>query len=287
MVAYRFLRPDDMPLIVHGFNECYRIHDPHLPERDLESMKAEVLARNIWSSSCMVAKEDGDVVGILIGAKRENETGLMYLGVKTAYQRRGIASHMLRSLSSKLAILGPPGLTAELPEETRAGRGLLEKVGYLPDRQLVDLVLTQPLAPIPESPAVTTIPVEDGLKLLAAVDDQFFAWDRTNLAMRNMKDMLRCLALLSSDSIVAFLLYCRNSRKMVQIHRIFISGSGAMRQCLQILIRTLAKTEGIPIKINRISEDECDLEMLFELGFEPVKKWHVYRCQAHSFESID
>ena len=287
MVAYRFLRPDDLPLIVDGFNRCYRIHDPHLAELNLEAMKEEVLARNIWSSSCMVAREDGDVVGILIGAKREEETGLMYLGVRSEFQRRGIAAHMLRSLSSKLAILGPPTLSAEIPDGPSPGKALLEGLGYLPEQTYFDLILEEELPLVPISPAVTHIPVAEGLKLLDGEADAFCAWDRTNVGMRNRKNHLKCLALLSSDSITAFLLYCRNGDNIIQIDRVFISDSRTQKPCLQILIRTLAQREGIPIKINRICDEECHLEKLFEIGFIQTKKWLRYRCHARSYESID
>ena len=283
MVAYRFLRPDDLPLIVHAYNTCYRIHHPQLPEMDLEGMKKQVLERNIWSSSCMVAKENGEAVGILIGAKRD-WTRIVYLGVKPNHQRRGIATHMLRSLSSKLAILGPPGLVAELPDDHHVARGLFEQLGYSHTESVFDWKLQAVLPPVKRSPAVIGIPIEDALKLLP--DKAVHAWDRSMNALVNLKEKLECLALLSPDAIMACLIYCRNEQGGIKVKSIYGHKTLKNTMFLEVLFRTLNQQENGSIRIDKIHQDECSFDVLTKIGFQSTKKWDIFKCQAHSFESI-
>ncbi len=123
MTAYRFCRTDDRALLVAAFESCRGPEDEAEPPLDNEGFKRLVRDLDLWCSSCMVAFEGKDAVGVLLGAKRATTTLVYGLRVHPEHRRLGHARHLLTSLSSKLAILGPPGLVAEVPAERRAVAG--------------------------------------------------------------------------------------------------------------------------------------------------------------------
>ncbi len=56
----------------------------------------------------MVASSGSDPIGVMIGAKRTSGTLVHKIAVHPDHCRQGYGRHLLASLSSKLAILGPP-----------------------------------------------------------------------------------------------------------------------------------------------------------------------------------
>src|SRR5206468_1154225 len=82
--------------------------------------------------------------GVLIGAKRPSATLIFKIAVHPDHVRQGHGRHLLTSLSSKLAILGPPRLIAEVPETRDATRGLFNACGYVQESILTDYVLEGP-----------------------------------------------------------------------------------------------------------------------------------------------
>jgi len=67
----------------------------------------------VWCSSCMVAFSGPDPIGVLIGGKRSSGTLVHTIAVHPDHRRQGHGRHLLDSLASKLAILGPPRMIAE------------------------------------------------------------------------------------------------------------------------------------------------------------------------------
>ena len=57
-----------------------------------------------------------DPIGVLIGAKRASGTLIHEIAVHPDHRRQGHGRHLLTSLGSKLSILGPPRIVAEIPE---------------------------------------------------------------------------------------------------------------------------------------------------------------------------
>ena len=116
MAGYRFCRSDDIPLLVAAHNACWV---PHFgPEQALtvEDFKRGIRELGLWSSSCMVAFDGDEPIGVLIGAKRDREANCVHrLAVKPGWERQGHGRHLLTSLADKAAILGPPRLVAEIP----------------------------------------------------------------------------------------------------------------------------------------------------------------------------
>src|SRR5829696_3772448 len=129
MASYRFCRTDDVALLVDALNRCWSPHFPEEPEMTPAAFKRSIRDLQVWCSSCMVAFSGSDPIGVLIGAKRPSGTLVQKIAVHPDHLRQGHAGHLLTSISSKLAILGPPRMIAEVPERLAAARGLFGATG--------------------------------------------------------------------------------------------------------------------------------------------------------------
>src|SRR5688572_21472400 len=89
----------------------------------------------------MVAFAGSDPIGVLIGAKRPAGTLIHKIAVHPDHRRLGHGRHLLTSLSSKLAILGPPRMVAEVPEALGPARELFSATGYVEEALLTDYLL--------------------------------------------------------------------------------------------------------------------------------------------------
>ncbi len=116
MSSYRFCRTDDVSLLVDALNRCWSPYFPDEPAVTPASFKRSIRDLQVWCSSCMVAFSGSDPIGVLIGAKRPSGTLIHKIAVHPDHCRQGHGRHLLTSLSSKLAILGPPRMVAEVPE---------------------------------------------------------------------------------------------------------------------------------------------------------------------------
>src|SRR5262249_24488691 len=105
------------------------------------AFKRSIRDLQVWCSSCMVAFAGADPIGVLIGAKRHSGTLIHRIAVHPDHVRQGHGRHLLTSLSSKLAILGPPRLVAEVPEDLAPARALFSAAGYVEEVVLTDYVL--------------------------------------------------------------------------------------------------------------------------------------------------
>src|SRR5688500_11947466 len=140
MSSYRFCRTDDIGLLVDALNRCWRPHFPDEPEMTPAAFKRSIRDLQVWCSSCMVAFSGGDPIAVLIGAKRPHATLIHKIAVHPDHVRQGHGRHLLDSLSSKLAILGPPRIVAEVPEAFTAASALFSAAGYIEEAVLTDYV---------------------------------------------------------------------------------------------------------------------------------------------------
>ena len=115
MVAYRFCRPDDIPLLVAAVNRCYDAHFPGEAPLTVDGFRREMREEQLWPSNCMLASEGDEPVAVVLGTKAPDEVKVRRIGVAPGHQRRGHGRHLLESLGSKLAVLGPPRLVADVP----------------------------------------------------------------------------------------------------------------------------------------------------------------------------
>src|SRR5215211_5353087 len=146
MASYRFCRSDDIGLLVDALNRCWAPYFPDEPLMTPAAFKRSIRDLQVWCSSCMVAFSEGDPIGVLIGAKRPSATLVHRIAVHPDHRRQGHGRHMLTSLGSKLAILGPPRIVAEVPDTFDAARGLFSASGYVEEAVLRDYVLEDPTA---------------------------------------------------------------------------------------------------------------------------------------------
>jgi len=108
MSSYRFCRTDDIGLLVDALNRCRAPHFPGEPPMTPAAFKRSIRDLQVWCSSCMIAFAGADPIGVLIGAKRPTATLVHTIAVHPDHLRQGHGRHLLTSLGSKLAILGPP-----------------------------------------------------------------------------------------------------------------------------------------------------------------------------------
>jgi GNAT superfamily N-acetyltransferase len=139
--SYRFCRTDDIGLLVDALNRCWVPYFPDEPAMTPAAFKRSIRDLQVWCSSCMVAFSGADPIGVLIGAKRTSGTLVHRIAVHPDHRRQGHGRHLLASLGSKLAILGPPRMIAEVPESLAPACGLFRASGYLQEAVLTDYVL--------------------------------------------------------------------------------------------------------------------------------------------------
>ena len=141
MSAYRFCRTDDIGLLVDALNRCWAPYFPEEPPMTPAAFKQSIRRLQVWCSSCMVAFAGSDPIGVLIGAKRPSGTLVHKIAVHPDHRRQGHGRHLLTSLGSKLAILGPPRMIAEVPEALTSACELFRATGYVQEAILTDYVL--------------------------------------------------------------------------------------------------------------------------------------------------
>src|SRR4051794_39258183 len=159
MSAYRFCRSDDIALLVDALNRCWSPYFPGEPPLTPAAFKRSIRDLQVWCSSCMVAFSDSDPIGVLIGAKRPSGTLIHRIAVHPDHRRQGHGRHLLTSLGSKLAILGPPRMIAEVPEALAPARGLFSANGYVEEAPLTDYVLRHEQSDAAEIAGRFVIPV--------------------------------------------------------------------------------------------------------------------------------
>jgi ribosomal protein S18 acetylase RimI-like enzyme len=272
MTAYRFCRTDDMSRLVEAHNHCWLPHHPDEPPLTLPEFKGLVRDRHLWCSSCLIASEGEEPVGYLFGCKRPRETFLHRFAVHPAHLRRGHGRHLLTSISSKLAILGPPRLVVEVPETAEAAIGLLRACGYEPETTLTDWRSTASVQP-PDASGGLVIPVtaaelhanrllEDGIPAPA--------WERTAPSLLALGDRLEGMALVQEERLAAAILYIAPSAGQEGriLHLRAGDGGGAAGEIDRLLTRLLQRHPGGWI-LPRALPDDPAVESLRRHGFAP------------------
>jgi len=313
MPAYRFCRSDDIALLTDALNACYVVHFPDQEPLSTGDFKREIRELNVWSSSCMLASADRDPIAVVTGAKRERETLIHRIGVRPDFLRQGHARHLLESLSQKLAVLGPPRLVAEVPEDLPTVRGLFEAVGYRAEQRFADFTLAKPLAP-PAATAWSASPTFAGSRALAggvgpaSLDDLLRcgaldpsvsrSWERALETLQNRKDQIRGLAIASDTRVEAWALFRdlpRYGRREIvglgrskpaevggadraasasEVHR--GNGGADAQALLEIVIRVACQLDSMAVTIPRVSSEEISWDRLESMGFRRERTYTRY-----------
>jgi GNAT superfamily N-acetyltransferase len=277
--GYRFCRTDDIGLLVDALNRCWAPHFPDEPPMTAVAFKRSIRDLQVWCSSCMVAFAGADPIAVLIGAKRPAATLVQRIAVHPDHLRQGHGRHLLTSLSSKLAILGPPRMVVEVPESFAAACGLFEASGYVEEAVLTDYVLSQDGAGSAGIPGTFTIPVTvDDLAangLLGA--SEIRCWERSVETLTARKDEITGLAVASDERIEAFVLHLPGC-EIVAI-RSLVEDDGAR---LRALLSRLRGGGFASWRLRKVHPAEISQGLLELLGFRAAGHYRLYAATARA-----
>jgi GNAT superfamily N-acetyltransferase len=285
--AYRFCRSDDIGLLVDALNRCWLPYFPDEGPMTPAAFKRSIRDLQVWCSSCMVAFSGSDPIGVLIGAKRPSGTLVHKIAVHPDHRRQGHGRHLLASLGSKLAILGPPRIVAEVPESLAAACGLFSTCGYVEEAVLTDHVL-EGLALSERSNGarvegfVIPVTVDDlaANGLLGEVHPQV-CWKRSVETLTARKDDIAGLAVASDERIEAYVLYVNHGTAETEIVslRSFIDDGGAR---VKQLLSQLGARGMKAFQFQKVHPAEISEAGLKTLGFSPAGGHRLYAATARS-----
>ncbi len=281
MPSYRFCRPDDIPYLVRAINECYVPNFAGEPEMTVEAFRQEMKDIDLWPSNSMVASTGKGPIAVMIGTKRAHEVLILRLGVLPEHRREGHGSHMLTSLSQKLAVLGPERLVVEAPRRLELD-SFLRAANYRFETTLLDY----------HRPAGEVEPVPDGWTLPISVDELVAegllqrrdgrAWCRSHETLLARKDELQGLAIASPERLEAFLIFDPSPTARGGLAVLALECVDRARQevFLGVLLRALATRSGGALELPRLSDDEVPRSVLEAAGFLEGESYDRYGATA-------
>jgi hypothetical protein len=282
MSAYRFCRTDDIELLADALNRCWLPYFPGEGPITPAAFKRSIRDLQVWCSSCMVAFSGSDPIGVLIGAKRASATLVCRIAIHQDHVRQGHGRHLLASLGSKLAILGPPRMVAEVPETLAPAGALFSASGYVPEAALTDYVLFGGDDGAGRGGAfVIPVTVDD----LAANDllgqgHPQVCWARAVETLTARKNEIAGLAVASDERIEAYVLYapCGADTEILAL-RSFVDDGG--ERPAELLSRLRAR--GMEhLRFPRVHPAEFAHDALERLGFSRAGSYRVYAAKARS-----
>ena len=287
MPSYRFCRPDDIPLLVEAVNIAYRVHFPDEPLCSNVSFKQEIRELNLWTSSCMIAMEGKEIIGVCIGCKREKETLIYKVGVHPHYQRQGHGRHLLTSLQKKFSVLGPPRIVAEVPSDLKEANSFFRELGFAPGNRVIDYEFQETLKPLSATDFIQELSLAGLIKAGVALDSDHLPWCRSRETLMNMKDHIKIDAIVTSDRIEAFLLYHLSNRGgdqagILEILRYWFREQEKEPQLCLILLRKLTQLHPTKIRVPKLAENDPYRSVLEDIGFQPTRQYVRYSCDARA-----
>ncbi len=293
MSAYRFCRTDDIALLVDALNRCWSPHFPDEPTMTPAAFKRSIRDLQVWCSSCMVAFSGSDPIGVLIGAKRPSGTLVHRIAVHPEHRRRGHGRHLLASLASKLAILGPPRIVAEVPETCSTAQALFRASGYVEEAVLTDYVLAcgpdaheagraRDEAPAGAMADRVVIPVTvDDLAANGVLGDAeaHVCWERSAETLMARKDDIAGVAVATDERIEAYVLWMQHAADAEIVSmRSVVGGDGEAR--LGGLLSHVRARGTSTIRLARVHPAEMAKDVLEALGFRPAGVHRLYATLA-------
>ena len=302
MTAYRFCRSDDIGLLTDALNRCWVPCFPDEPPVTPAAFKRSIRDLQVWCSSCMVAFSGSDPIGVLIGAKRPSGTLVHKIAVHPDHRRQGHGRHLLASLGSKLAILGPPRIIAEVPETLAPACELFSASGYVQEAHLTDYVLQREEHDAPEVAGMSDD--HDGRFVIPVTVDDLAAngllgeahpqvWKRSVETLTAMKDDIAGLAVASDERIEAYLLYVKPGvgpegnaeagplgspppAEIVSLRTFIEDGGARLKQLISRLRAQGMRTFRFP----KVHPAEVSKECLETLGFRAGAAHRLYAATA-------
>ncbi len=295
MTAYRFCRSDDVPLIVDAYARCNVGSGARPWSLTVDHMKRLGREMNLWTSSCMVALEGSDPIGVLIAAKREPTASLvLHVAVHPDHRRRGHGRHMMTSLSQKMAILEPTLMLAELPEDDALGRRFFEACGFTERDVLTDYSRAG------EAPAgVPGVDLVAGVSASELVSQEDFqavpeldrCWQRSPRSVRNLRDRPRGLAIATDRGLEACVLHRSlddtdqplpflSTPSTAPLEILALGGKTPVPALMRPLLAVAADGAGRPLHLPRVHPSEAPPGRLEEYGFVPGARTIRYETDA-------
>lgn len=295
MTAYRFCRSDDVPLIVDAYERCNVGSRTRPWSLTVDHMKRLGREMNLWTSSCMVALEGSDPIGVLIAAKREPVASLvLHVAVHPDHRRRGHGRHMMTSLSQKMAILEPTLMLVELPDKDALGRGFFEACGFTQRDVLTDYSCAGE-APA-GVPGVDLVAGVSAAELVSQADFQAVpeldrCWQRSPQSVRNLRDRPRGLAIATDRGFEAYLLHrgldhadqplpFLSTPSAAPLEILALGGKTPVPALLRPLLAVASDRAGRPLHLPRVHPSEAPPGRLEEYGFRPGARTIRYENDA-------
>jgi GNAT superfamily N-acetyltransferase len=290
--SYRFCRPDNLPLLVRAVNECYDVHFPDDRPMTEDRFRRDMKELDVWPSNSMVALsgqsgQAGDATGdpqaVLIGTKRDDEVLIHRLGVHPDHLRRGHGSHLVTSLSQKLAVLGPPRLAVEVPADREDLAAFFTGLDFWEDGELTDYERPKaaPWAiPSPPDGVVEAAGVEDLVG--DGVLDGGVAWERRWETLTQRGDRLLGASVASPERYEAWVVYEPpvGGRTRTEIWEVGALEGSEAKAHLGTLLRHVADLTGADLALSKLAPGEVDAGLLETCGFQPTRRHVLYRADA-------
>jgi ribosomal protein S18 acetylase RimI-like enzyme len=281
MTAYRFCRTDDIALLVEALNHCWSPYFADETPMTPAAFKRSIRDLQVWCSSCMVAFSGSDPIGVLIGAKRPSGTLVHTIAVHPGHRRQGHGRHLLASLGSKLAILGPPRIMAEIPEESDSACALFDVSGFVHEAVLTDWVLdrgdySRGEGGMGDGPFVIPLTVDDLAANGLLEAHPAVCWERSVETLTARKDDIAGFAIASDERIEACVLYAKREggAEILSLRSFIENGEDRLTRLLSHVAGTLYFPKVHPAEISR--------EALEALGFRPAGGHRLYAGVARS-----
>lgn len=285
MTAYRFCRSDDMGLLAEAYERCRGPEDEGEPLLDREGIKRLIREIDLWCSSCMVAFEGREPVGVLLGCKRPQSTLVHALRVHPDHRRTGHSRHLLTSLSQKLAILGPPDLVAEVPARREAARAVFVACGWKLETTLADWHRPAQEPVFKEEVEEALAPIGYGeLADAGLAAEGARCWRRSSEALAKHQEHLSGLAFHSPDRIEAWVLWREpGAGQAWPIQALGAAPGDLGRLGLAVVLDELTRRAGgAPLVLERASPEEMDADRLEELGFVRGQEHLLFASRAQA-----
>ena len=254
------------------------------------AFKRSIRDLQVWCSSCMVAFSGSDPIGVLIGAKRPSGTLVHRIAVHPDHRRQGHGRHLLASLGSKLSILGPPRMVAEVPETLVPACELFCSSGYVQEALLTDYILQLEESDPANQDGGFVIPVTvDDLAANGLLGESppspsasaghvhQVCWERSVETLTARKDDIAGFAVASDERIEAYLLYVKGG-EIVSLRTFVEDGGARLKQLLSRLHAGGMTTFRFP----RVHPAEIAEELLETLGFRPAGRHRLYAAKPRS-----
>jgi len=238
----------------------------------VEDLKRACREIDVWTSSCMVVVSGDEPIAVLVATKRKDETLIWRVGVRPDRLRLGHGSHLITSLSSKAAILGPPRMVAEVPQALQGACSFLEACGWRREVEYTDFVLPAAAAgkqSVQPSDLVIPITIDELISNEAFDAAARRCWARSPATLVNRKASIRGLAVASDVRIEAYLLFEEPSSGGQR--RVLACGCADVQRrevWLGLLLRQFCGADPRPALFERVHPAEIPFELLQSCGFE-------------------